>query len=326
MDISNKSDSTGQNNNTAAQSTSSFNARNKFKILSLIISIILVFTIIIVSFVALSIRATVGDEADLIFTLIRIVFIIFATPVAVLLFFIGHRLDDAKNKSVTYSYPIWLEIVGVVIGLYLGWLLSTLWVFIITVSQGTLWTNPVLYIPFPIITPLVTYLCFKIAQVIYSLFDKKARRSGFRMSLTAIILVLPILFYSGSTLLQEKQEVTYQNQVTLTNVKGIQEGNKITFTADVYVPQSDEYNIIATVNGSPKPIFAGALRLNGIENIDGLNNFLLNKGTNKMIFYPNSSVCTGNPIVVSFNVRKVLAYRFTTSQAKVITETVSCNK
>lgn len=319
--------STSDENAKQTHINSSFANRNRYKILGILISIILVFTIIIVSFIFLSVQATVGNGAELILILIRIAFIIFATPVAIVLFFVGHRIDDVKNRAEAYHYPILIEILGITIGIYLGWTVSTIWVLIITISQGTLWTNPTLYIPFPVITPLVTYLCFKAAQFIYSLFDKKAQRSSLRMPLIAFVLVLPLLIYSIYTIFQLYNEASYQNQVTLTNFKEVRQGNNDIFTADMYVPQSDEYNIIATVGSSSHTVLAGILRLNGVENIDGLNNFILTKGDNKFIFYPNNKVCSSNTSTsVSFDVRKVLAYRFTIAQAKVISENVTCGK
>jgi len=318
--------SSNKNNNKELQSNSSFNSKNRFKILSILLSIILVFAIIIVSFVLLSIKSTIENEGYLALILIRIAFIIFTTPVAIILFFIGHRIDDAKNKLDVYRYPIWVEIIGIITGISLGWVISILWVFIITVSQGTIWANPVLYIPFPVITPLITYLCFKTVQFIYSLLNKKARRSSIKIPLIAFLLALPILIYSIYIILQINQEVSYQNQVTFTNFKETKQGNKHIFTAGVYAPQSNIYNIIAIVDSSSKKLSAGILRLNGVENIDGLNNFILNKGINKMIYYPNSNTCSGTRVTVSFDIRKLLADRFTTTQAKVIKETIKCHE
>ena len=123
MNISVQTDASANNNNLEEQSHSRFNARNKFKILSFLLSIVLVFAIIIVSFILLAIKTTVENEGYLALILIRIAFIIFATPVAIILFFIGHRIDDAKNKADVYPYPIWIEIIGIVIGIYLGWII-----------------------------------------------------------------------------------------------------------------------------------------------------------------------------------------------------------
>ena len=313
------------------QKNSSLYARNRFKILGVLVGITLVFTTALISFNLFYItdNAFAGLGGEFILTLIRIAFIIVGTPVAIILFFIGHRVDDTNNKTNTYRYPIWIEIIGMIIGIGFGWGISILWAISLTLSLGLVWANPILYAPFPIITPVITYLCFKGTHFVYSFIDKKFRKESFKPLLILFIFTLPFLIYSGYILSQILQQASYQNAVTITNFKETSQGNGYIFTADMYVPQTDLYNITATI-GSSQAITAGTLRLNGIENIDRLNNYELTKGINKLIYYPDNGDC---PLAntstvhsyVTFSIKKVLEDRLTLTQPKVIQQNIICH-
>lgn len=306
---------------------SPFMKRNQYKIFGLLLGIIVIFFVIVSVFglFLASQHASGIDEDPLTLIFIRIAFIIFSAPIIIVLFFIGHRIDDKKNVA-SYRYPLWVELIGLIVGMYLGWELAILWIIIFAVSQGIIWENPLLYAPLPFITSLITYLCVKGMQFLYSLDNKKFYGDSFKWPLIIFILTLPLLFYSWHTLLEISQEESYQNQITISNFKQLQQGNKYIFTADMYVPQTSEYNVTGSVGLSP---YIGKVRLDGIENIDGLNNFILTQGMNKLIFYPNPQECpliTASPThsYVTLKIRKVLASRFTLAQPKVIVENITC--
>lgn len=308
--------------NIQTQPTSSFYGRNRFKILGLLISIVLVFGIIVVSLNVFLISDAAANEfgGTLILTLIRIAFLIFGTPVAIILLFVGHRIDNAKNKIISYRYPLWVEFIGLILGVYLGLNMAVLWIVIFSVAQGTLWTDPILYIPLPVITPIITYLCFKVAQLIYSLIDKRATRKNLKLTLIVFVLSLPLFAYSGYALYQIYLEEASEATITITNFKEVPVEKKSIYTADITIPKSDEYNVTAYVGSKP----SGTIRLNGIENIDGFNNFELTKGINKLIFYPDERTCTSASQTVSFQIRKVLANQLKLGNPKVITEKIVC--
>lgn len=309
-----------------------FYSRNRFKILGIIVGAILVFTATIISFnlFLFADNSFAGLGGILILTLIRIIFIVVGTPVAIILFFVGHRIDDTNNKTL-YRYPIWIEITGMIVGICLGWGLAILWAIILSVSQGLIWANPILYVPFPIITPLITYLCFKGAQFIYSFIDRKFRKDSFKPALIILICFSPFLIYSGHLLSQLAQQTTYQQNSALTDFKETEQGDSYIFTANIYVPETGEYHITATIGPSPQTPSAGTLRLDGIENIDRLNNYDLTKGENKLIYYPDNGDCplaktSTFQTYVTFNVSKVLPNQSTLGQPKVIRQDITCHQ
>ena len=310
------------NQKSESQSNQSFYEKNRYKIFGLLLSITLVFSFIIISINIFLLSDTTSYEVggSLILTLVRIAFLIFVTPVAIVLLFVGHRIDTARNKTQSYDYPFWVELVGIIVGIYLGLNMAILWIVILSVSEGTLWTDPLLYVPLPVITPLITYLCFKTVQLVYSLFDKRAQRSGLKLTLIVFIISLPIFVFSGIALYQIYLDEASEATITMTNFKEIPSGQKNVFTADLSVPTSDEYNITAYIGSKP----SGTIRLNGIENIDGFNNFELTKGVNKLLYYPDSNNCTQSHISVTFQARKVLANQLKLGSPKSITETITC--
>lgn len=308
---------------------SPFDSRNRYKIFGILISIVLAFSIIFISLILLSLNATIQTEGVVVLSLIRIAFIILGTPIAILLFFVGHRIDDAKNKDVSYRYPLWVEVVGMIIGLLLGLIVSSIWIITFTLTQGIIWSNPILYLPLPVVAPLITYLCFKGTQLIYALSNKNFLRGNFKLPLLIFLLSSPVLIYSGYIMFQIFQEASYQENVTITNFKEVQLGNNYIFTANMYVPQTSEYNITASIGQTPSDDIEGAVRINGIENIDGLHNYELNKGMNPLIYYPRSTDCAyatkpAKYTYVTFNVRKVLEYRIPLAIPKRITEKIAC--
>ncbi|HSX09164.1 MAG TPA: hypothetical protein VLF93_03360 [Candidatus Saccharimonadales bacterium] len=317
-------------NNKRQSTNTSFYARNRYKILGLLLGFTVVFTTALISFNLFYITnsAFAGVGGDTILTLIRIAFIVVGTPISIILFFIGHRVDDSNNNA-SFRYPVWIEIIGMGIGLVLGWSISIVWAIMLFLSQGLVWANPLLYVPFPVITPVITYLCFKGAQFVFSFVDKKFRKNSFKPALILFLCSVPFLIYSGYITFQLFHQASSQNSVTITNFKEISQGNGYIFTADMYAPQEGLYNITATI-GSSQAITAGTLRLNGIENIDRLNNYELTKGINKLIYYPDNGDCPfGNTSTVqsyvTFKIKKVIQDRITLTQPNSIKQTITCH-
>lgn len=308
----------------------SFYSKNRFKIFGLLLSITLVFSFIIIVINVFLLSNTSASNVFggvLVLTLIRIAFLILGPPVSIILVFIGHRIDDAQNKAA-YRYPIWVELIGMFIGIYLGLDTAILWIVSVSVSQGLIWANPILYIPFLVITPIITYLCLKGTQLIYSLVNKRFRGDSFKLLLIIFLLSSPFLIYSGYSLFQIHQQESSQTSITITDFKAASQG-KI-YTANISIPQADEYNITATIGFSSPAASAGILRLNGIENIDGLNNYELTTGINKLIYYPNTNACpvsnSSTIHSVTFEIRKVLANQLKVGNPKIITEPITCNQ
>ncbi len=311
----------------------SFYSRNIFKIRFALFGTIIVFSILIFLLIILyySNSPLLHLGGFLLLILTRIAFLILATPIAIIMFFIGHRIDDTKNKTTLYRYPMWVELLGVIIGIFFGWLTAVLVAFNLTVTQGLIWADPTLYLPFPFVTPLITYLCFKGIQFIYSFRVKKSQKGSFRLALIVLILSLPLLIYSGYVFFQILQEESYQADVTLTNFKEVPNGNSYIFTADINITQESLYHITASLGTSNHPTSVLALRLNGIANIDGLYNYELTKGVNKLIFTPNPADCpyshtSAVSTYITFNINKVLADRFTIALPNQIKKNVTCGK
>jgi hypothetical protein len=265
---------------------------------------------------------------DLLLQLIRSVFIMIATPIVIITLFVGHRIDDTRNKVT--PYPMWVELTGLISGIFLGWTISAGWSFLLLISIGTIWSDPFLYAPFPIFTALITYLCFKGAQFIYKLKHKSRYRDSFKVSLFFFIMSLPVLLYTVMAFTKLIWEESIQNEVTITNLKEFPMENGYMVTADLSAPDADLYHITASVGQTPHATLPLALKVNGTANLDGLYNFELNKGVNQVTYVPNIKDCAfteGQTIssTITFNINKVFAGRFIIGLPHQITLPITCH-
>jgi hypothetical protein len=303
---------------------------NKYKIRSLLIAIVALFIfllIILVTCYSLT-CPLLNFGGALLMDLTKIAFIILVTPFAIVTLFIGYRIDERGNIM---RYPLWVELTGLIFGIFFGWAISVEWAFLLTISQGLIWANPFLYTPFAFITPLITYLCFKGAQFIYSINKKDVYKQSFFIPLVFFVFALPVLIYSALALFSLMRQEASQTSITLTNFKQTPKNLGYVLTGDVTVPEDYLYHITASVGTSPHLTSVLALRLNGVANIDGLYNFELTKGINTLSFTPSQTDCsyssnTTSTKTVTFYISKVLADRLTIATPLTITETIMCAK
>src|ERR1700727_1193652 len=87
-------------------------ARNRAKIRGVLIGITVLFIILIILVVLLYITNSplLRLGGDLLLILTRIVFIILIAPTILIVLFVGHRKDDARNKTLLTPYPLWAEL------------------------------------------------------------------------------------------------------------------------------------------------------------------------------------------------------------------------
>ncbi len=303
----------------------------KYKFKNVLLSITALFLLLISLLVICSLTKSpiLQYGGPFLLDMTRIIFIILATPVAIITLFVGHRIDDSNNK--TNPFPLWIELIGLLFGMFLGWVISVEWVFFITISQGLIWTDPMLYLPFPILTPLFTYLFFKGIQLIYARNHQKKFSVGLKLPLFILLLASPVIVYSLYGLYTLLQEQLFLNAITVTNFKEIKVGDTYLFTADLSVPEDNLYHITASVGSTPHATKPLATRLNGIANLDGLYNFQLAKGTNTFSYQPNLKDCAFSKnatftTTLTINVNKVIAGRFTSGIPHQIKLPVTCHK
>ena len=302
---------------------------DKYKIRSVLLSIAFLFLALVVIDILLYIfnNPVMAIGTSLLLDLTRIIFIILVTPVAILTLFIGHRIDNERNKS--NRYPLWLELTGLILGFFFGWALSVEWALLLTIKVGIIWSDPFLYAPFPIFTPLLTYLCFKTAQFIYAKKHPVLKKERFIIPFIFLILSIPIFGYSASAIGYLLQQEALQNQVMVTNIMQVPMGEGYQIKADISVPEDNLYHITAQVSDTPHATSALALRLNGVANLDRLYNFELTKGVNRFTFTPSPLDCSNTKhsseqTTLTINVSKMLADRFTIAQPHTFKTQITC--
>jgi hypothetical protein len=304
--------------------------KNKNKIRSFFIAITIVFCILIdFPLIAYFTKSPILQYGgDFLLTLTKILFIIIATPFALIAFFIGYRIDQRKYSKIPFNYPYRIEITGLLVGITLGLYFSILWVYIITLAQGTYLFDPALYITFPILTALITYLVFKGTQIIYSKMYTLNHKDSFIMPIIIFILVLPFFVYTIYSLTQIAHQIAVQNEATINSFQEFPSIDRYYFAADISVPATQVYNITALI-GSPS-LPNGTVKINGVQNFNGLDNYLLYKGMNTFTFVPNTDVCDFEntstfTTEMTIYIRKLVSDRFATTVRKTITEPIKCN-
>jgi hypothetical protein len=307
-----------------------FYEKNKNKIRSIFIAVTVIFCIVIdFPVIAYFINSPILQYGGVyLLTLTKIIFIILATPSALIAFFIGYRIDQTKYSKIPFNYPPRVEITGLLVGITLGLYFSVLWTYIITLTQGTLLTDPTLYITFPLLTTLITYLIFKSTQFIYSKMYILNHKDNFKIPLFIFILTIPFFIYTIYSLDQISHQIALQNEAAINNFQEFPGIDSYNFAADITVPATQVYNITALIGSSTQP--NGVIRINGVKNFGGLDNYLLYKGMNTFTFEPNAGVCQfeNTPIFttqMTVYIRKLLSDQFATTVRKTITETVKCN-
>lgn len=308
-----------------------FYEKNRNKIRGFFIAITIVFCILIdLPLLAYFTNSQILEYGGtFILTLTKILFIILATPCALIAFFIGYRLDQTKYSKIPFNYPNRVELTGLLVGITLGLYFSVLWVYIITLSQGTYLFNPVLYSTFPLLTTLITYLTFKGTQLLYSKMYILNHKDNFTFPLLIFILAFPFFIYTVYSLTQISHQIAEQNEVTFTNFQEIPSVDRYDFVADIAVPATQVYNIDALIGSSS--VSNGTLRINGVQNFNGLDNYLLYKGVNSFTFEPNPGICPFEntslySTQMTIYIRKLLSDQYATTVKKTITESIKCDK
>lgn len=308
-----------------------FYEQNKNKIRGFFIAITIVFCVLIdLPLLAYFTNSQILEYGGtFILTLTKILFIILATPSAIIAFFIGYRIDQTKYGKIPFNYPNRVELTGILVGITLGLYFSVLWVYIIALSQGTYLFDPLLYSTFPLLTTLITYLTFKGTQLLYSKMYILNHKDNFIFPIFIFILAFPFFIYTIYSLTQIAHQIAAQNEAILSKFQQIPSVDRYNFIADITVPATQIYNIDAVIGSAPES--NGIVRINGVQNFNGLDNYLLYKGINSFTFEPNIGVCPfENTSVYTTNmtiyIRKLLSDNYATTVRKTIIEPIQCNR
>lgn len=247
------------------------------------------------------------------------------------LLFIGYRIDI--RKAVSRNYPIIIEILGLITGIYLATQFCALW-FIILFSKG--WSGSIFYLPFIIFTPLLSYIMLKLAQFLLSIKNKNYRPFNFRFLIVIVIIFSPLLIYSIYALIVLLWQFTFsrgiQNEVSLKSFTQVAQGDEYVFTGNIFIPQDGEYTIAPTLGDAHDTVSSGQLYIDGKPDISYSNNYNLTTGWHTFKYYPNDLACptytdtTKTQSNVTFKVRKVLMYGIETGQPYFITHQVICSE